>query len=825
MRIKYFLLSFLFISPAIFAHDDTRMANAELLGWINTPGKNICGGYFSDPYMFGVNSILPPLNSTSVHIHANQGNWLYNGQSVLSGHIVVTQPGRRVSADQVKFDTHNGNVNIIDVTGHVLLHEQGKVVAAQSGTVNLQSDTYKLGQVIYRLFLNQQGAWGKAQKITEPLSGITHLQHVTYSTCPPQSRAWDLSASSLDLNRQTGRGYAHNAVLYVHDVPIMYTPYFNFPITSARQTGVLFPEFSTSTTSGFGFGVPYYWNIAPNMDDTFMPYIYTKRGLQLNNQYRYLTATSNGALNLSFLPDDVGFRQFQQSEPSQVPAGTPGIQALQNASANRNFVGFTDISQFNPNWSANVNYNRVSDDYYPQDFNNVPQAATNQLLQQGSIQYQAQNWNFLGNLQAYQTLHPINEAFVANQYSMLPQLLFSSQLPIKNNALNYGSQLEMVNFEEAPNPGQIQTPPTGQRFNFIPDINLPLENAAGYVTPQVQFELTQYNLGDQPVGNANQITRSVPITDIDSGLYFERASGGYTETLEPRFYYLYVPYHNQSDIPVFDSAIQPFTYNQLFLTNRFTGSDRIGDANQISFALETHVDSQQTGDQKFSAGVGAIKYFENRRVTICSTPGCQDSLYAVGSTSPTETFSPVVGQMNYTFNPNWHALSNAAWDAYNGQWQNANLAFQYMPLPNHIFNLGYSFVRYGDIYSLPGQVQSNNMLPPNSSQNNLSEPEVSMMWPVTERVSLLGSWSYSLNQQHAQTYFYGAQYNSCCWAAQVVVAHTFLDLNNNGQPQFSTGVYAQIALKGLGSVAANDPTGLLTSDIPGYQNTLFSQTV
>jgi LPS-assembly protein len=409
---------------------------------------------------------------------------------------------------------------------------------------------------------------------------------------------------------------------------------------------------------------------------------------------------------------------------------------------------------------------------------------------------------------------------------MLPQLLFTSHLPIQNNTLNYQWLGELVNFVEGPNPGATTTPPSGQRGNIVPGISLPLSNLAGYITPTVQYELTQYNVGDQPYGYPDQITRAIPISDIDSGLFFQRDTSlfgkNYEQTLEPRVFYLYVPYHNQSDIPVFDSALVPFTYNQLFLTNRFSGSDRIGDANQVSFALSTRTIDQDTGDQKFSAGVGIIKYFEVRRVTLCSTPGCVDSLFSVGSTSTTDPVSPVVGQATYNFNPNWSTSASAAWNPDNKQTQNAAVNFQYMPAPNHIFNLGYNYLRYGDIYTLPSNPSASQLSNNGTSANskfNLSEPTASFAWPFNDTWSGVGSWSYSWNQGHGLTYFAGVQYNTCCWGVQVVLARTYSGLNPvSGVPEFNNGVFVQWAFKGLAKFAGNDPTSLLLNGIPGYQN-------
>jgi LPS-assembly protein len=817
---KYFLLfsGALLCKGAIALSQQDRLEEAQLLGW--TSSNNICQGYFGEPPIPGGDKPLPSIKDTPTTITADSSTLKNTGVSTLSGNVQFSQPGRIIHSQQADLVMKEGEYQTANLKGQVTIREPEKIAVANEAELDLKQQWYRLTDVIYRLFVgNNLSGWGKASSATQPPSGITEMKNITYSTCPPQSRAWNLSAETLDLNQDTGRGKAYNAVLYAQGIPIFYSPYFNFPIDSRRQSGFLYPQFSFGGLSGFGMGFPYYFNIAPNLDDTLTPFVYAKRGFLFNNQFRYLTSSSNGIFNLSILPNDLVFRQFQQQEPLILPT-TPGINDLIDANSTRSLINWMHNTQFNSDWAGSINYTRVSDDYYPQDIGNVPMVAQNQLLQQGKITYTGDDYNFLANFQGFQTLHPVNQAFVSNQYSMLPQLLLTSRYQPKLNAFNYQWSAEAVNFTETQNPGELITPPSGQRFNLIPSISLPLTNIAGFFIPKLSAEVTQYNIGNQLSGFSNEITRALPIFDIDSGLYFQRNtnlfSHDYTQPLEPRIFYLYVPYNNQSDIPIFDSSLQPFSFNQLFLTNRFTGSDRIGDANQISFALSTRFLDSDSGDEKFSAGLGIIKYFEDRQVTLCNTPDCIDSLYAVGSTSTTSTFSPIVGQMQYHFNPNWNTTLNAAWDPSIAQTQNAGVTVQYLPLPNHVFNLGYNYIRHGDFFTLPNQTPGS--IDPDSSQFNLSQPSTSFAWPLNDRWNLIGSLSYSLNQHHVLTYFGGVEYNSCCWAIQVVMAKAFYGFDAFAVPQYNTGIYVQWAFKGLAKVAANDPTTMILTGIPGYQD-------
>lgn len=832
-----------------------KLLMAENLGWVvaDEPCSH-CGGYFLEPVIPGTTAQLPPINTTETTITANSGlGHLNNGISTLTGNLVITQPGRIVTADKGDLNINNGVYTDIHLQGHVTLHEQGKFLIADKGHLNLQDKSAELYNVIYRFFIpkaNQStppvtgmpikkidkslNAWGSASKMTQSPTKIVQLENTTYSTCPPISRVWNIESRLINLNHNTGRGTAYDATLYTYGIPVFYSPYFNFPIDNRRQSGFLFPTYTSSSITGIGIGFPYYFNLAPNYDDTLTPRYFTKSGMQLSNEFRYLTPDSSGNVSFSFLPNDRAFENFQNEAPAEFP-GNVALPLLENDTDNRSMISWQDSTQFNNNWSGSVNYTRVSDDYYLEDFGATPaEIITNQLLQQATINYASEDWNFMGRLQSFQTLHPVNQAVTVNQYSSLPQFVLNSNLPVYDEQLNYEFSGELVNFTNSPNPGSTIEPPEGSRINLVPGVLFPLRSSAAYVTPQLQFDFTEYNVRNQPENFSDDINRSVPIFDIDSGLFFDRNidffGSDFEQTLEPRVYYLYVPDRNQNDIPIFDTYIQPFTYDQLFLDNRFTGVDRIGDANQISLGLSTRFLDQNTGEQKFQAGIGDIIYFENRQVSLCNTTGCTDTAIAdgmltpfassVGTTSQTESTSPIVGQATYNLNKDWNTSVNVAWDPNTHlHTQNAGLNLQYNPLPDHIFNVGYNFLRYGDAITAQPDSTPNTILPTvpaTSSQNNLSQPGFSFVWPIRDQWQVVGSWNYNLSHEHSQAFFYGVEYDSCCWAVRLVQAHIFSSLNNFGAPQYSNTFYIQWQLKGLGNIGTNDPTGLLLSSIPGY---------
>jgi len=290
-------------------------------------------------------------------------------------------------------------------------------------------------------------------------------------------------------------------------------------------------------------------------------------------------------------------------------------------------------------------------------------------------------------------------------------------------------------------------------------------------------------------------TRVLPILDLHGGLFFDRhldfRQTVYRQTLEPEMYYTYVPYRNQNMIPVFDTITNTLNYDQLFNYNRFSGFDRIGDANQISLGITTRLIEEKTGWEKLRAGIGQIFYFRKRSVTI-------------GPPTPEDSYnrSPLSGMITAEIIPFWHLRGDGIWSLRSNQFQNENITLSYRPAPQKVINLGYGFVKGGDI-----------------NNSNLSATDLSFAWPLSSRMSAIGRWTQNVSHHHFQNLLYGLQYESCCWAVRLVAMKTFTGLNPaTNSYQYDTRFALQFVLKGLGSFGNSDPSQLLDSNVPGYQS-------
>jgi LPS-assembly protein len=349
-----------------------------------------------------------------------------------------------------------------------------------------------------------------------------------------------------------------------------------------------------------------------------------------------------------------------------------------------------------------------------------------------------------------------------------------------------------------------------------PVLSLPNNKPWGYVTPAVQMVENHYVLTGSVPDATQTFNRTIPRYSVDSGLTFERTAhvlqSTFTETLEPRLYYLQVPYQNQSIFPAFDSGFMIFTTDQLFRPNRYSGFDRIGDANQLAYALTSRLITDETGQEKASLMVGQIRYFADRRVQLCYAKNgvCTDNPSALGYLSPTAPASPIASHAMYALLPGWIASGDYVWDVNTRAINNGDLNVHYQPEPNHMIRVGYSYLVNGNITQMPNVVLQ---------KKALHQTTVSYAWPLTEQWSTLGVYSYNISERYGMMTFLGMQYDTCCWAVRLFGGQQFQSLSPDAlRPQYNKSVYFQLLLKGLGSVSSSDPGSMIQTYLPGYVN-------
>lgn len=786
--------------------DANREKIAQCLGWQANTSSPLCHGSYQTRQI----TLLP---DDEIRILADEVTFNANSRSQLKGNIEVHQAQQIVNAQTAYIyrDNKTNKVTKIELLEDVRYIEPDRLMLARKATLNPQSKSGQIEDVLYLFNTDRAGAilpaWGRASWIERFSNQDYLLRKVTYTTCAPQDKSWEIEANEIKLDNANSKGVARNAVLRIGDWPVLYTPYLSFPTAKKRKSGFLMPMPGYSNVGGFDLALPYYWNIAPNYDATIVPHLYTLRGMMMGGDFRFLTENSNGVMGGNFLPNDKAFNKFILNNQDEFPA-------LRGTSNDRWSVMLHESTAFSSNLHMNINYQQVSDDYYLQDFSsNLAVITENQLLRHGDITYNTDHWLFSGAVQSYQTLHPITQSAISDIYERLPQLLaVASYNDLPLNA-NFNMLSEFDNYRW---PANNFMQPQGPRYHLNPILAFPYLKPWGYVTPSVQVVENYYDVSYIGEQQKNSFNRTIPRYNIDSGLTFERSASlmgnAFTQTLEPRLYYLNVPFQNQTPIPVYDSAYMIFNYDQLFRTNRFSGFDRISDANQLAYAATSRWLSEETGLEKASFSIGQIRYFDNRRVQLCyqQEGGCVDSPLMLGYVSPVAKSSPIASRATYHLSSTWIASGDYVWDVYTHATNNGNLNFHYQPATNHIISFGYTYLVGGNILQVANQTINN---------NPLHQATAGYAWPLTERWSGLGAYSYNISERYGMMSFVGLQYDNCCWAMRLLGGRTFRNLSQeNGTPQYNNNVYLQILLKGLGTAANSDPATTINTYLPGYKN-------
>jgi LPS-assembly protein len=608
-----------------------------------------------------------------------------------------------------------------------------------------------------QFFIPESRLRGHAEKAASEADRTAKLSSSSITSCPPDDIDWLLSADSIELDLQDEYGKARGVVLEFMDVPFLYTPYIEFPVGDKRRSGLLTPSFGTSSSRGFELIIPWYWNIAPNQDATIAPHYMDRRGMQLDTQYRYLTRSTTGTLDLNYLNND------------------------KITDETRYYLNYLQKTKLNDNIRMKVDYKDVSDNEYFQDFSSsLLGTSTTHLSKSADLEANYFNWNMHAILQTYETLDQ-TIAETDRPYRMLPKITLAGDEELPGES-RFTLVSEWVNFVH-----ESDINIEGPRFIIQPGIELPLQGSAWFLRPAIEFNHTQYNVAD---GNGTKVDtddRNLAITSIDSGLFFERnMANNLTQTLEPRIFYLYIPYEDQSNLPLFDTSAPDFSLTQLFRKNRFNGGDRIGDANQITAALRSRIINPATGDEYLRASIGQIYYFDDRRVTLDGIPDTSKS---------SDIIAEISGNLG-----NWSATAGMQWDIEQHNSAKHNASLHYESGNNTILNLGYS-----------------NRRETPTNPEALEQTDISFVAPVSRDITLIGRWNYSLEQQRDLETIMGISYESCCWSTIIALQRNLVSSSTIDEDYDNTILF-QLVLKGLGSVSGDSAVERLKKSILGFKD-------
>ncbi|MEI7035821.1 LPS-assembly protein LptD [Fulvimonas yonginensis] len=706
--------------------------------------------------------------------HVDSSNQAYYR---LSGNVRIERADQLLRADRIDY---NDSTTDYDAQGNVRYQEAGELLSADRLRGNNQANHGVAENVRYQLLQSR----GNGTAARGELLDAQHSRYsqVTYSTCDVGHHLWEVRAKDLKIDKADGVGVARGATMRFANVPFLYLPYFTFPVDNRRKSGFLYPTFGSSNRSGTMFAIPYYLNLAPNYDATLEPRIYTQRGTLLAGEFRYLVPGTRGQLNVEYLPNDRG-------------EDTPGGDATHGQ--DRWLLKYGDVTRLGGPWVFSTSINRASDRSYLRDFgNDLYTSAIGTLASNAYVRGGGDWWSASFGADSYQNVDPYLPDTVV-QYKRWPRATLGLDLPI-NRWLEFGADTEAVAFRKD---DVIE----GKRLDLYPYLAADFRGAAWFVRPRLAYRYTAYELdGDYqrygyrgPLGGTQVSpfddrtpSRALPIASLDTGLIFDRRTAlfgtSYTQTLEPRLYYLYVPYRNQNDLPLFDTRLMSFDYWQLFSPNRFSGADRQMDANNLTAALTTRL-LDDSGVERLSASIGQIHYFSPQRVQLPSSN--------VATAAPTDwVHSDYVAQLGIQLNDRWRLDSAYQWNPNTRLTDLGTLGLQRRIGADGIFNFSYRFRR-----------------------NYLKQYDASAIFPISERWRLLGRWVYSVRDRRTVEALAGVEYDSCCVAVRVVGRHYVIargPVTDRGNT--NNALMFELVFKGLG--AFNGQTeDVLRRGILGYQ--------
>jgi LPS-assembly protein len=710
-----------------------------------------------------------------------------------TGNVEMVRADQRSVSNKASYDTVSGT---LDLQGSVYYSEDELALHSESATLNLTNDKAKLRNSLF--IAPATPLRGRANAIYRESSTLSRYKDVAYTSCRPGNQDWVVHASELKMNKDSGEGAARNAWLEFKGTPVFYSPYLNFPIDNRRLSGFLAPSFGNTQKGGFRLQAPYYWNIAPNYDATLRPRYLSNRGALLGGEFRYLTEMAKGRADLEFMPND----------------------SILDKS--RYLAAFTNTTQFNSHIYANMDLNKVSDKDYFADLGNALSMTTYSsfLLSQANLGYANEGVSLRGHVDSYQS---IDKAITSAgmPYKRLPQINLDLNHAFNFMPLNTSVGTEYTYFQHS-------TIVNGQRVNVKPSLSFPLQTASAFLTPKVSLQHTQYALSD-PKGatltTADSISRTLPIFSTDTGLYLEKdvnlSNRSYLHTLEPRLFYLYIPKSDQSNIPIFDTSFYDPSFNSLFLENRFSGTDRLGDANQLTAALTTRLVDSKTGREKLKLSVGQIAYFQDRKVNldVGNPPPLSYKEPLQGYFPDTDKFSNLISELNAELTDHISFSSGAQWNPHLNRVVRHGAMLHYINETGEIINLGYRY-------------RKNTIIPDASGKRlyDVINSDVSAHWPVYNDWSVVGRWTYSILNNATQESFLGVEKENCCWRFRLIGRRwvNSLALNvSSSTPNFvaidptatgvsQTGVFFQIELKGLTGIGEHLDT-FFEKQIYGYR--------
>lgn len=748
--------------------------------------------------MLGVPSYDRPLvkgetNDLPVTINADHAKGNYPDNAVFTGNVDINQGNSRLQADEVQLhqkqpEGQTAPVRTVDALGNVHYDDNQVILKGPKAWLNLNTKDTNVWEGDYQM-VGRQGRGTADLMKQRGENRYTILENGTFTSCLPGSNTWSVVGSEVIQDREEEVAEIWNARFKVGPVPIFYSPYLQLPIGDKRRSGFLIPNARYSTKNYFEFYLPYYWNIAPNMDATITPhYMHRRGGIMWENEFRYLTKAGAGLMELDYLPSD---KVYSDEHPD-------------DDNSRRWMFYWRHAGVLDQVWRFNVDYTKVSDPNYFNDFDSKYGSSTDgYATQKFSVGYAVQNFDATVSTKQFQVFDRTS----SNSYSAEPQLdvnFYQNDVGPFDTRI-YGQAVNFVNTNS--------DRPEATRLHLEPTINLPLSNGWGSLNTEAKLLATHYQ--QKNVENTrydDSVNRVMPQFKVDGKMVFERDmdwSAGYTQTLEPRAQYLYVPYRDQSNIYNYDSSLLQSDYSGLFRDRTYGGLDRIASANQVTTGLTSRV-YDESAVERFNVSIGQIYYFTESRTGDDTTTWQNDN----------NTGSLVwAGDTYLRLTDRWGLRGGIQYDKRLDNISTSSTTLEYRRDQDRLVQLSYR-------YASPEYIQAT--LPSNYStseqyKNGISQVGGIASWPIADRWSVVGAYYFDTNSHKPADQMLGVQYNSCCYAIRVGYERKLNGWDNEGAKDhavYDNVIGFNIELRGLSSNYGLGTQQMLRSNILPYQNSL-----
>ncbi len=722
---------------------------------------------------------LPKVTNDNIRITSKYSSIEKDQYAHFDGGVTLVDKNQIIKADKLAFDrlmmTFNAQGNI---------HYQNKSIdiIASELNANKKDKVSVMKDASYQLFGNP--GHGSAVKLELNTSEGLSLLNSTFTTCPDNKPDWQIKASEIKISADGNEGNAYHAQIRLFDVPVLYLPYLSFPVSNQRKSGFLYPMISSSNNSGLEIEIPYYWNIAPEMDATITPRYMSKRGTQLKTEFRYLSGLQNGSIDIEYLAKD------------------DAITTNNNA---RYLARFQHIGTFSDNFRAYIDYTTLSDDNYLVDIGSNQYNSNDAYLYQiGELSYFGQQWQATIKLQDFEILGNHTPS-----YKTLPQIEISSQQPLTSLIhANLPGQFEIYS-ELTSFQNEVKNQLNANRFHVEAGLTFPISTPAWFFNSELKLMHTYYQQDNIELHNqlTKTVRRTLPKVRIHGGINFDRNmtlfGSSYTHTLEPQLQYLYLPEKNQTHIGLYDTTALQDDYNGLFRDIRYSGLDRIAGANQYTWGVTSRV-LDTSNSEIFRLSLGRIHYLQNNNTF--------DEFIDLAS-QHTKTYqqSSVAVDLFYRLNHQWQISSDIQYNTFDDFTNKSQVA------------LNYKINKYNSL-------QLNHRYTRNVSGNSLEQASLLANFAINKDWAFVGRLTEDIKHKRNLEAYAGFQYESCCWALRIAYhrhINSILDDDtdfNENRDEFNSGFVLEFIIKGLNG--KQGPIGtqeMFESSIFGYKRPYYLQ--